>query len=71
MNLKLILGLILTTLVIIFIIQNVTVVEIKFFFWAFALSRALLIFLVLLAGFVLGWLTQGHLKRKREKSDII
>ena len=43
-------------LVVIFAVQNYDVVEIKFLFWQFRASRAIIIFLTLMVGFVLGWI---------------
>ena len=65
MNYKMIIVLILSGLVVLFIIQNVTVVEIKFLFWSIQMSRSLLIFILLAIGFVFGWFIHGHLKHKR------
>lgn len=55
MNAKLIICLILTGLAVIFIIQNVTVIDIRFLFWTLSMSRALLMFFVLAIGVVIGW----------------
>lgn len=65
MNYKMITVLILSGLVVLFIVQNVTVVEIKFLFWSIQMSRSLLIFILLAIGFVIGWFMHGHLKRKK------
>ena len=55
MNIKMIISLVLAGLAVIFIIQNVTVVEVRFLFWTLPLSRALLIFLALAIGIIVGW----------------
>ena len=65
MNNKMIVVLILSGLAVLFIIQNVAVVEIKFLFWSIQMSRSLLIFILLAIGFVIGWFMHGHLKRKK------
>ncbi len=65
MSIKLILGLILAGIVIIFTIQNVTTVELKFLFWSLSMSRALLMFLVFAIGIILGWLLNGIFRRKK------
>jgi len=52
---KLYLGLALLFLIVIFTLQNVEVVTIKFFFWDLSISRAIMIFLVLAIGILLGW----------------
>lgn len=54
MKFKVALGTILLLFVVIFTLQNSEVVSIKFLFWSFELSRALMIFLVLAAGILIG-----------------
>ena len=56
MNWKLIVALALLLLIVIFAVQNYEVVEIKFLFWSFRASRAIIIFLTLILGFAIGWL---------------
>ncbi len=69
MNFKLILILILAGLTVLFIIQNVTVVEIQFLFWSIQMSRSLLMFLLLAIGIIIGWFLHGYLKHKKDKSE--
>lgn len=54
-------------LVIIFVIQNTQIVEVKFLVWQVTMSRALLLFGTLAAGFIAGWLLKIP-KRKADKS---
>ena len=54
MKFKLWLSFILLLLVVIFTLQNTEVVTIKFLIWEFALSRALMIFLLLGIGVLIG-----------------
>ena len=54
MNYKLILILVLAGLSVIFIIQNVDVVEIRFLFWSIQMSRALLMFFLFAIGIIIG-----------------
>jgi len=54
----------LIVLVILFIVQNVAVVEITFLFWSLQMSRALLIFFLLAIGMLIGWLLHAHFKGK-------
>jgi len=69
MNLKLILILMLSSMAVLFIAQNVAVVEIGFLFWRASMSSALLICFTLMMGFVLGWFLHGYmLYRKSRKS---
>ena len=63
---KLVLSLILTGIVILFVIQNVSVVEIKLLFWSVSMSRALLLFIVLAIGIVIGWLLHGYFYYRRK-----
>jgi lipopolysaccharide assembly protein A len=76
MNAKLIVGTILAGLAVIFIIQNTTVTDLRFFFWTLSMSRALLLFLIFSVGIILGWLLHGSFSRRkkistRAKQDII
>lgn len=68
MKIKLVLGLILAVVAVIFIVQNVTVVEVRFLFWSLNLSRALLMLLILAIGLVVGWLLHGYAAHRRRKS---
>ena len=63
MKAKLILGIILAVMAAVFIIQNVTSVDLTFLFWTLSMSRALLMFLILSLGFILGWLLHGSFRR--------
>ncbi|MEJ2662122.1 MAG: LapA family protein [Desulfobacteraceae bacterium] len=65
MNFKLVLGIILAGMAAVFIIQNVTSVDLTFLFWTLSMSRALLMFLILSLGFILGWLLHGSFRRMK------
>ena len=69
MNAKLIASLILAGLAVVFIIQNVAVVELKFLFWTLSMSGTLLIFLILSVGTILGWLLRALPARYRLAGD--
>jgi putative membrane protein len=69
MSFKLILILIIAGLTVIFITQNVAAVDVTFLFWSISMSRALLIFFVLMIGFVLGWFLHGYLTYRRSKNE--
>lgn len=69
MNVKLILIVILASLAVIFITQNVTVVEVSFLFWSISMSRALLIFFTLVMGFILGWFLHSYLSYRKAKNE--
>lgn len=73
MNIKLILALVLASCVVVFIVQNVTVVEVSFLFWSIALSRSLLIFFSFILGLAVGWFLHTYVmyrRSQRETSDI-
>ncbi len=55
MNPKLIVGLVLIGLLVVFVIQNVAVVEIQFLLWTMSMSRALMMFFLIAIGIVIGW----------------
>jgi len=68
MSSRLVLLLILTALTIIFIVQNVSVIEIRFLFWSVSMSGALLVFLFIATGTVIGWMLSSfdsHRKKNR------
>jgi uncharacterized integral membrane protein len=53
----------------IFIIQNVTVVDVRFLFWNVSMSRALLIFFLLIIGIALGWVFHGYFSFWKSKDE--
>jgi uncharacterized integral membrane protein len=71
MNLRLALVLILGSLAVIFIAQNVAVVEIGFLYWRASMSSALLIFFTLMIGFLLGWFLHSYLLYRKSKDDLV
>lgn len=66
MNHKMIIILVLTGLVVLFIIQNVTVVEIKFLLWSIQMSRSLLMFFLIAIGIIIGWFLNSHFKHTED-----
>ncbi|WP_321392227.1 LapA family protein [Emcibacter sp.] len=69
MKSKLITGLSLLGLIFIFTLQNATIVDIKFLFWTFSMSRALMIFLVLAVGVLLGLFLASMLMDARDDDE--
>lgn len=63
MNAKLIVGIILAGMAVLFIFQNVMPVELTFLFWTLSMSKALLMFLILSVGVILGWVLHGSSRR--------
>jgi len=64
---KLIVGGVLMLLVVIFAVQNATVVTIQFLPWKFSASLALVIFLTGAVGTVIGWFLGTAFKITRSK----
>ena len=64
---KFVTGIIFGVLMVIFIFQNIDLVDINFLFWHITISRALMIFVVFLIGVILGILLKS-LKRGKEKT---
>jgi len=54
MHFKKYLGVALLLLIVVFTVQNATVVTVRFLFWDLSLSRALMIFFVFAAGVLVG-----------------
>ena len=69
MNFKLILALILAGFAVIFIVQNVVVVEIRFLLWTLSMSRSLLMFFLLAIGVIIGWLLHSYSLHQKKKVD--
>jgi uncharacterized integral membrane protein len=69
MNFKIFSILTLIILAAIFITQNVTVVEVNLLFWNVTISRALLIVISLLIGFLLGWFVKSYTGYKKVKEN--
>jgi uncharacterized integral membrane protein len=66
-KMKFILGLIFGILVVIFIFQNIEVVQINFLFWSISVSRALMVFLIFLIGIIVGAILKSfHIDRKKK-----
>ena len=63
---KLILSLVLVSLVLFFALQNTQVVEVRLLFWKLSMSRALLMFLLLIVGAILGWIANNTYRRTRD-----
>jgi uncharacterized integral membrane protein len=66
MNLKLVVILIITSLV---ITQNAAVVNVSFLFWNVSMSRALMIFFLLIIGIALGWFLHSYLSYRKSKDE--
>jgi putative membrane protein len=61
---------VLAGLAVVFSIQNVAVVELRFLFWTVPISGALLMFLILSGGTILGWWLGRTFSRRKSNSHI-
>ena len=68
MKFKLIAGLFLAGLALVFVFQNINLVNIRFLFWTLAISRSVLMFSFLLIGFILGWFMHSYSLQRRQKA---
>lgn len=66
MHAKTYLGLALLLMVAVFTLQNTDVVTVHFLLWKLAVSRALMIFIVLIVGIVVGLVLAGLARRRRD-----
>lgn len=53
----------------IFLAQNYESVTVSFLFWEMSMSLAVLIFFILLTGFVIGWLLHSFLSYRNDKKS--
>lgn len=63
MKMRLTVTMVLLALVVLFTLQNIEAVTITFLLWQFSLPRALLLFLVLVTGVVVGWVLHSIAER--------
>ena len=70
MKFKIGLSVVVAALVVVFIVQNVAVVDIKFLFWKLSMSRSLMMFFLIIIGIVIGWFWKGaSVCRKKEEPE--
>jgi uncharacterized integral membrane protein len=67
MPIRFVVSLTLLGAALLFMLQNVGVVEIRFLIWSVSLSRSLLLFAVLLIGVLIGWLWHSLWLRRARK----
>ena len=63
---RFILGIAFGVLALIFVFQNMENISVTFLFWTTTISRAVILFILLAAGFVVGWAV-GSIGRWRKK----
>ena len=66
-NVKLVSALALLGLLVVFSIQNAELLQVNFLLWSFEMRRALILFLVLAIGIILGWVLHSF-RRASQKS---
>ena len=59
---------VLAFLALLFLFQNVSIVEIQFLFWSTSMPRSLLVVLLLLTGFLIGWLSHGFIGQRKHRA---
>ncbi|MBN1613590.1 MAG: LapA family protein [Deltaproteobacteria bacterium] len=53
----------------VFIVQNAAAVDVHFLIWRASLSLSLLIFFIVLFGFVIGWISHSLLSYRKSNDD--
>lgn len=71
MHLKLILSLLLAGLAVLFVVQNVAVVEVRFLLWGFQMTLSLFIFLLFAGGVIVGWVLHSYWMYRRRVATVI
>lgn len=56
---KSIITVVLLALVLVFAVQNMVIVQVQFLTWSLSMPRSLLVMVLLLIGFVLGWIVSS------------
>ncbi len=67
MKWKLSITVILLFFVVVFMVQNAAIVEIKLLFWEIDMPRSLLVFMLLLIGVLIGWFTRAMYRLTRNQ----
>jgi uncharacterized integral membrane protein len=55
--------------VLLFILQNIQITEMRFLVWRIAMPQALLLLLVLTAGVLVGWVLHALLSERKSKDE--
>jgi uncharacterized membrane protein YciS (DUF1049 family) len=71
MHAKLFLSLALAGLAVLFVLQNVIVVEVRFLLWGLRMTLSILIFLLFASGLIVGWLLHSYWLYRRNVSHVI
>jgi lipopolysaccharide assembly protein A len=71
MRLKLILSLGLAGAAVLFVAQNVALIEVRFLFWSLSMTLAVLILLLFASGLIVGWLLHSYWSYGRKSSETL
>ena len=66
---KFIIGIVIGILVIVFMVQNVETVDIKFLAWSVSMQRAIMILIVFVVGIGIGFVIRSIGYRKKKKKE--
>lgn len=69
MSWRFLLSFVLVGVVLLFVFQNIGGIEIRFLFWSAAVSRSLLLLIVLSVGVLVGWIWHTLWRRARQRSS--
>ena len=67
MNIKLAMILIVSSIAVIFAAQNIAIVKVDFLVWSLSMPGFLLIIVILLSGFILGWFVHGYIAYRKSR----
>lgn len=67
-NLRLTIGLFLAGLIVLFTLQNAEIVELHFLWWKWSMPRAVMTFIVLTIGIIIGWILSTWMHHKRSQA---
>ncbi|MEJ2471265.1 MAG: LapA family protein [Desulfuromonadales bacterium] len=67
MKLKLVISLVLAFLAFVFITQNTETVQVTFLAWSWEMSLVILVFVMLGAGLIIGWLLNSYLRFSHQR----
>jgi uncharacterized integral membrane protein len=70
MHLKLLLSLVFAGLAVLFVVQNVTVIQIRFLVWSLSMTLSLFIFLLFATGLIVGWLLHSYWTYRRKGAYV-
>lgn len=67
MTIRLGVAIFLACLAAVFLTQNAAAAEVRFLFWSISLSLSLLVFFVVIFGFIIGWFSHSLFSSRRNR----